>query len=99
MDEAQVSRAVVLSTAYSLANPHKPPVPNERKAVRNDNDWTGAQVARYPKRLTGFCSVNPLKPYAVEEIDRCAKDPNLRTGLKLHFGNSEWRSWFTPTPM
>ena len=26
MNEAHVSRAVVLSTAYSLANPHKPPV-------------------------------------------------------------------------
>jgi hypothetical protein len=24
MDEAHISRAVVLSTAYSLANPHKP---------------------------------------------------------------------------
>ena len=83
----RTSRAVVLSTAYSLANPHKPPVPNEREAVRND--WTSAQVARYPERLTGFCSVNPLKLYAVEEIDRCAKDTNLRTGLKLHFGNSD----------
>jgi predicted TIM-barrel fold metal-dependent hydrolase len=89
MNEAHVSRAVVLSTAYSLANPHKPPVANEREAVRNDNDWTSAQVARYPERLTGFCSVNPLKPYAVEEVERCAKDPNLRTGLKLHFGNSD----------
>jgi predicted TIM-barrel fold metal-dependent hydrolase len=89
MDQAHVSRAVVLSTAYSLANPHKAPVPNEREAVRNDNDWTSAQVAKYPERLTGFCSVNPLKPYAVEEINRCAKDPNLRTGLKLHFGNSD----------
>jgi predicted TIM-barrel fold metal-dependent hydrolase len=89
MDEAHISRAVILSTAYSLANPHKPPVPNERVAVRNDNDWTSAQVALYPDRLIGFCSVNPLKPYAVDEINRCAKDPNLRTGLKLHFGNSD----------
>jgi predicted TIM-barrel fold metal-dependent hydrolase len=89
MDEAHVSRAVVLSTAYSLANPNKPPVPNERDAVRRDNDWTSAQVARYPDRLIGFCSVNPLRPYAVEEINRCAEDSNLRTGLKLHFGNSD----------
>lgn len=89
MDEAHISRAVILSTAYSLANPHKPPVPNELVAVRNDNDWTSAQVALYPDRLVGFCSVNPLKSYAVEEINRCAKDPNLRTGLKLHFGNSD----------
>ena len=89
MDEAHISHAVVLSTAYSLANPHKPPVPNEREAVRDDNNWTSAEVAKYPDRLTGFCSVNPLKPYAVEEINRCAKDPNLRRGLKLHFGNSD----------
>lgn len=89
MDEAHISSAVVLSTAYSLANPHKPPLPNEREAVRKDNDWTSAQVARHTDRLTAFCSVNPLKFYAVEEINRCAKDPNLRTGLKLHFGNSD----------
>ena len=54
-----------------------------------ENDWTSAQVARYPDRLIGFCSVNPLRSYALEEIARCAKDPNLRTGLKLHFGNSD----------
>src|SRR5215472_10007404 len=89
MDGAHIDRAVVLSTAYSLANPHKPAVPDEREAVRMDNDWTSAQVARYPDRLIGFCSVNPLKAYAVVEINRCARDPNLRTGLKLHFGNSD----------
>jgi predicted TIM-barrel fold metal-dependent hydrolase len=29
-----------------------------------------------------------LKDYALEELARCAADPNLRRGLKLHFGNS-----------
>lgn len=89
MDAANIRRAVVLSTAYSLANPHKAAVPNEREAVRKDNDWTSVQVAQHPDRLVGFCSVNPLRSYAVEEVDRCAKDSNLRTGLKLHFGNSD----------
>lgn len=89
MDAANIRQAVVLSTAYSLANPHKAAVPNEREAVRKDNDWTSEQIAKYPGRLIGFCSVNPLRSYAVKEIDRCAKDPNLRTGLKLHFGNSD----------
>jgi predicted TIM-barrel fold metal-dependent hydrolase len=89
MDAANIRRAVVLSTAYSLANPNKASVPNEREAVRKDNDWTSAEVAKHPDRLIGFCSVNPLRSYAVEEIDQCAKDPNLRTGLKLHFGNSD----------
>ena len=89
LDVAGISRAVVLSVAYSFSNPNKPPVPNEYAHVMAENDWTSAQVAKYPRRLLGLCSVNPLRPYALEEIARCAKDPNLRTGLKLHFGNSD----------
>ncbi len=89
LDAAGIQRAVVLSVAYSFSNPNKPPVPNEYAHVMAENDWTSAQVAKYPDRLLGICSVNPLRPYALEEIARCAKDPNLRTGLKLHFGNSD----------
>jgi predicted TIM-barrel fold metal-dependent hydrolase len=36
-----------------------------------------------------LCSFNPLKEYALEELNRCAKDPRLRHGIKLHFGNSD----------
>ncbi len=53
-----------------------------------DNDWTAAQVAQFPERLVGFCGVNPLKDYAIDEVARCAKNPTLRRGLKLDFGNS-----------
>jgi predicted TIM-barrel fold metal-dependent hydrolase len=89
LDAAGINRAVVLSVAYSFSNPNKPPVPNEYAHVMAENNWTSAQVAKYPHRLLGFCSVNPLRPYALEEVARCGKDPNLRTGLKLHFGNSD----------
>jgi predicted TIM-barrel fold metal-dependent hydrolase len=89
LDAAGIQRAVVLSVAYSFSNPNKPAVPNEYAHVMAENDWTSAQVGTYPDRLIGFCSVNPLRPYAIREIARCAKDPNLRTGLKLHFGNSD----------
>jgi predicted TIM-barrel fold metal-dependent hydrolase len=44
-------------------------------------------VSLYPDRLIGFCSFNPLKEYAIEELNRCAKKTNLK-GLKLHFGSS-----------
>src|SRR5205085_3816070 len=37
----------------------------------------------------GLCGVNPLKDYAVAEVERCAVDPFLKAGLKLHFGNSD----------
>jgi predicted TIM-barrel fold metal-dependent hydrolase len=89
LDAAGISRAVVLSVAYSFSNPNKAAVPDEYVHVMDENNWTSAQVGKFPHRLLGFCSVNPLRPYALQEIARCAKDPNLRTGLKLHFGNSD----------
>ncbi len=89
LDAAGISRAVVLSVAYSFSNPNKAAVSNEYAHVMDENNWTSAQVAKYPHRLLGFCSVNPLRSYALREIARCAGDPNLRTGLKLHFGNSD----------
>lgn len=89
MDAAGIERAVVLSAAYGFSNPFKKSGPDEYARVRDENDWVSNQVARYPRRLIGFCAVNPLRDYALREIERCSKDPNLRTGLKLHFGNSD----------
>ena len=57
--------------------------------VKAENDWTSAQVSPYQDRLRAFCSINPLKDYALDEIARCGKDAQLRRGLKLHFGNSD----------
>ena len=87
LDDAGIKRAVVLSTAYSFSNPARK-VQNDYQFVRADNDWTAAQVAQYPDRLMGFCGLNPLKDYALTELARCAKNPHLARGLKLHFGNS-----------
>lgn len=89
LDEGGIRRAVVLSLAYQYGNPNRPPVEEEYAKVKSENDWTSQQVAQFPERLRGICSVNPLKEYAVKEVDRCAQDPFLRTGLKLHFGNSD----------
>ena len=80
----------MLSVAYQFGNPNKPAIKDEYAQVKAENDWTSRQVARFPNRLRGFCSVNPLKKdYAIEELARCAKDPQLQIGLKLHFGNSD----------
>jgi predicted TIM-barrel fold metal-dependent hydrolase len=57
----------------------------EYSRVTAENDWVVQQVASYPGRLIGFCGVNPLRDYAVREIQRC-KEIGLR-GLKLHFSN------------
>lgn len=89
LDSAGIQRALVLSVAYTWGKASREPVADEYDRVRAENDWTAEQVALFPDRLRGFCSVNPLKPYALEELERCSRDPRLRSGLKLHFGNSD----------
>src|SRR5262245_7863016 len=89
LDAAGIGRAVVLSTAYQFANPNRPSLADEYARVRAENDWTAQEVAKHQDRLVGFCGVNPLKDYAEAEVGRCAAVPSLRTGLKLHFGNSD----------
>jgi predicted TIM-barrel fold metal-dependent hydrolase len=87
LDTAGIRRALVLSVAYTFGNPSRT-VEDEYEKVKAENDWTSQQVAQFPDRLRAFCSFNPLRDYALTELARCAKDPQLRAGLKLHFGNS-----------
>ena len=89
LDSAGIRRALVLSVAYTWGKVSRTPVENEYEHVKAENDWTAAQAAQYPDRLRAFCSFNPLKPYALEELARCSRDPMLQRGLKLHFGNSD----------
>ena len=89
LDSAGIQRALVLSMAYTWGKASRAPVAREYEHVKAENDWTAKQVGQYPDRLRAFCSFNPLKPYAIEELARCSRDPMLRYGLKLHFGNSD----------
>ena len=88
LDAAGIQRALVLSVAYMYGSPARK-VEDEYAKVRAENDWTAAQVGQYPDRLRAFCGFNPLKDYALAELERCAADPILRRGIKLHFGNSD----------
>jgi uncharacterized protein len=88
LDAAGIKRAVLLSIAYMAGSPARK-VDDEYAKVRLENDWTAAQAARYPGRLIAFCSFNPLKDYALAELERCAKTPGLNHGIKLHVGNSD----------
>lgn len=89
LDSAKIHSALLLSVAYMFSNPNRPPVPDEYARVKAENDWTADQAALYPDRLRAICGINPLRDYALSEIERCAADPRLRHGLKLHFGNSD----------
>jgi predicted TIM-barrel fold metal-dependent hydrolase len=88
LDSAGVQRALVLSLAYMYGSPTRT-LDSEYAKVRAENDWTEMQAAQYPDRLRAFCSFNPLKDYAIGELERCAAKPDLHYGIKLHFGNSD----------
>jgi Predicted metal-dependent hydrolase of the TIM-barrel fold len=79
LDSAGIRQAALLSVAYIYGSP-KRSVPDEYAKVRAENDWNAAQAAEYPDRLRAFCSFNPLKEYALDEIARCARDPRLARG-------------------
>jgi predicted TIM-barrel fold metal-dependent hydrolase len=88
LDDAGIQRAAVLSLAYAHGSPSLRGA-DEYAQVRRENDWTSEQVAKYPDRLRALCSMNPLREYALSELERCANSPGLRYGLKLHFANSQ----------
>jgi predicted TIM-barrel fold metal-dependent hydrolase len=86
LESAGMRRAAVMSWAYQFGAPFFDVV-DEYGKVRAENDWTAREAARFPARLVAFCSFNPIESYALEELDRCMRDPGF-TGLKLHFTTS-----------
>ena len=85
LDNAGVQRAVVLSVGYSFADERKK-LPDPDGLTRAENDWTSRQVAPTGGRLIGFCSANPLRPAALQELERCLELPGM-VGIKQHLGN------------
>jgi predicted TIM-barrel fold metal-dependent hydrolase len=86
LDAAGIERAVVLSVGYSFADERKALTDPDR-LTREQNDWTSAEVTKNAPRLIGFCSANPLRAVALEELERCLGLPGI-TGIKVHLGNA-----------
>jgi predicted TIM-barrel fold metal-dependent hydrolase len=63
MDEAGIDISVVLGMGW-----------NDQELCRLVNDYIIESVHRFPSRLRGFCSVNPLwGSAAIAEVERCAQ--------------------------
>jgi predicted TIM-barrel fold metal-dependent hydrolase len=86
LDAAGIERAVVLSVGYSFGDERKKLTDPDR-LTREENDWTSAEVMRNAPRLIGFCSANPLRATALDELERCLGLPGM-TGIKVHLGNA-----------
>lgn len=85
LDEAKVSKGVILSCAYLYGLPSLR-LSSKQIALgtRRENEFTAAEVAKYPTRLVGFLSVDPLEDSALDEI-RHWKGSHELIGLKVHF--------------
>lgn len=88
LNEVGTRVAAVLSDAYYFDAVRPERVADAYAKVRAENDWTAEQVGRFPGRLVAFCSFNPLKDYALQELDRCAETGGF-TGLKLNFNAAQ----------
>jgi predicted TIM-barrel fold metal-dependent hydrolase len=100
LDYAEITYGLALSGGYLWGSPelHSPmltsildslglEVGDERARVRAENVYLAEQIARYPERLVGACSVNPLADYALDEVELCGADPRIGA-FKLHLFNS-----------
>ncbi len=89
LDEAHVEKGVILSCAYLYGMPSLRLKPKDvAKRARMENEFTAAEVAKYPGRLVGFLSVDPLQDSAIDEIRHWRGSRQL-IGLKLHFSASK----------
>jgi len=85
LDEANISKGVILSCAYLYGLPSLHLTSKQiALGTRRENEFTAAEVAKYPGRLVGFLSVDPLQDSALDEI-RHWKGSHELIGLKLHF--------------
>ena len=80
LDQGNVEKAVVLSTAYQAKS---------SEGVSAENDWVSEQIAGFPDRLIGFCGINPVVEGAVAEIDRCLSLSGM-IGVKLQASGMDW---------
>jgi len=101
LNNARLDRAFVLSGSYILGM-NGIEGPDEYNDVKKENNYLAIQCAKYPEGLVGFFSVNPLKDYAIEEMDRCydeLKLPNRSIWRKFKsflamLQKKGFRSWF-----
>lgn len=87
LDSAGIEQGVLLSTAYVFGTPDLD-VADERRKVREENDWVARQAGAHPERLVAFFGVNPLADYAGDAIGHCA-ETEACGGMKLQLANSD----------
>ncbi len=76
-------RLTLVSMAYLYGHPEFGKVENEYETVRAENDYVFEAKKRSPESIRAFCGINPLKDYALKELERCHQTLKA-DGIKLH---------------
>lgn len=78
-----VKRIDLISMAHVYSSEEFGAFKNERELVEKENSYVAAARDKYPKKVRAFCSIDPLREYALEELERCRGALKM-DGIKLH---------------
>ena len=76
------NRFYAISMAHTWNHPEFGKIKNERAMVAEENDFILDSAKSFGKRVRPFCSVNPIRDFALAEVKRCKK--NGAFGIKFH---------------
>lgn len=78
----------LIGMAYVYGNPEYYSGNDEYEKMMSENNYLFETANQYPNRIKPFFAIDPLKEYALKEIERCYRI-NSQSGLKLHFNASQ----------
>ncbi len=76
-------RIDLISMAHVFSSSEFGKFENERELVEGENSYVAAARDKYPKKSRAFCSIDPLREYALDELERCRTKLKM-DGIKLH---------------
>ncbi|MBL7996498.1 amidohydrolase family protein [bacterium] len=78
----------LIGMGYVYENPEYFQGENPKEKLQEENDYLLETTSKYPSKVRPFITVNPLRDYSNDEIERCFQS-NKGIGLKLHFNASQ----------
>jgi len=84
----QAKYIALIGMGYVFANPEYYQGDDSKERLQAENDYLLRVADDHVNRVKPYFAVDPLKDYALDEIERC-HTINNNVGLKLHFNTSQ----------
>lgn len=78
----------LIGMGYVYGNPEYYQGEDSYQRMLDENDYLLKTAKSYPEKIIPFFAIDPLKDYAINELERCYQI-NSKSGLKLHFNASQ----------